>query len=646
MRIVNQEQDYLKLYAAFRSGCLGDNVLDVYFSFFANILLEEGVTVVYANDLCAKFEQRYQFPVPITFVRQVLSVGMNNGTIVRVKERYEVVQEKLNKYKVDLSSFESSWNSLLEGFKSFCVSNDFSINDEKLERDVLEFINSQDVDLVLNRDVYSDENTAPFDFSWNKYLQHIAKENTSLFDFMSAICFSNILKQAIFYVNDSRDDGFNGLCVYLDSPLVFSVLGMDDKERVDSVRFLIKEMKAAGCYVQVLDHNLAEVKGIITTAGNWAISTNYDIAKANNATRFFHDAQFDQQGITEFYGNIEDKLAEHGIAIRETSFDVLEHQFNEDEALLYQMVEDKYKESGYNVPPEKEYSIKVDVRSIIMLYRIRQGVVSQTIQESKHIMITQNGAIANVCKKYESNRSINSGHIPVCISADLFGTVLWFYAPDKMLEYHRKQLLADCYSILKPSKKMLDQFIQSLNAAKTAGEINEKKYLFMRSHPVVVDALMNVTKGDYARFNDRTYLEVYDDIVASSDKKYTDEVSAHSATKKQLDEQVAATAEANGILNILKEKEQAQFNKMCKIKSIRWTVVVFGAPYIVILALAEMVIGLFQGFSLWTLAGVSAVLIALALIERVRSKVYLWVYKKVRVRELKKDGKPYDNMQP
>jgi hypothetical protein len=215
-----------------------------------------------------------------------------------------------------------------------------------------------------------------------------------------------------------------------------------------------------------------------------------------------------------------------------------------------------------------------------------------------------------------------------------------------MIEYHRKQLLADCYSILKPSKKMLDQYIQSLNTAKAAGEIDEKKYLFMRSHPVVTDALMNVTKGDYARFNDRTYLEVYDDIVASSNKKYTDEVSAHSATKKQLDEQVAANAEANGKLNVLKEKAQAQFNKMCKTKSILWIVVVFGAPYIAILALAEKVIELFQGFSLWALAGVSAVLIALALIERVRSKVYLWVYKKVRTRELKKDGRPYDNVQP
>jgi hypothetical protein len=421
---------------------------------------------------------------------------------------------------------------------------------------------------------------------------------------------------------------------------------MDYKERVESVRFLIREMKNAGCSIQILDHNLAEVKGIITTAASWATSPKYDILKANNATRFFHDSEFDRQAATEFCGNIESSLSEFGITIKETSFDILEHQFQEDETLLYSMVGEKYKESGYNVPSEKEYSIKVDVRSIIMLYRIRQGVVSQTIQDSKHIMITQNGAIANVCNKYESNRSTNSGHIPVCISADLLGTILWLYHPDKMLAYHHKQLLADCYSILKPSKKMLDQFVQSLNTAKAAGEIDEKKYLFMRSHPVVTDALMNVTKGDYARFNDRTYLEVYDDIVASSDKKYTDEVSAHCETKKLLSEKESEAQEMNERLKALEAKNQAQFNKMCKTRSVLWTVAVFGIPYIAILAVAEIVIGLFQGFSLWTLAGVSAILIVLALIEGIRNKVYLWVYKKVRTRELKKEGKPYDNVQP
>ena len=31
----------MKVYAAYRSGCLGDNILDTYFPFFANIIYEQ-----------------------------------------------------------------------------------------------------------------------------------------------------------------------------------------------------------------------------------------------------------------------------------------------------------------------------------------------------------------------------------------------------------------------------------------------------------------------------------------------------------------------------------------------------------------------------------------------------------------------------
>ena len=77
-------------------------------------------------------------------------------------------------------------------------------------------------------------------------------------------------------------------------------------------------------------------------------------------------------------------------------------------------------------------------------------------------------------------------------------------------------------------------YIQSLDDARNADEIDEKKYLFLRTHKVVLDSLMDITKGDYARFNSNTYLEVFDDIQAKSLKQYRDEVSAHKETQERL----------------------------------------------------------------------------------------------------------------
>ncbi len=134
---MNQEEKFLKMYIAFRSGCLGNNVLDVYFSFFANILLEKNIKIINAKNLCEEFEQRYQFSVPITFVRQVLSVGLSNSAIISDKGQYEVDHEKLKQYKVDLSDFELLWKELLEKFNSFCTTNSLNIINETLEDDIL-----------------------------------------------------------------------------------------------------------------------------------------------------------------------------------------------------------------------------------------------------------------------------------------------------------------------------------------------------------------------------------------------------------------------------------------------------------------------------------------------------------------------------
>ena len=64
--------------------------------------------------------------------------------------------------------------------------------------------------------------------------------------------------------------------------------------------------------------------------------------------------------------------------------------------------------------------------------------------------------------------------------------------------------------------------------------IDEKTFLFLRTHKVVLDSLMDITKGDYARFNSNTYLEVYEDIQEKAQKKYKDEVVAHTKTQEKL----------------------------------------------------------------------------------------------------------------
>ena len=586
--------DITKLYAAYKAGYLGDNILDTYFSFVANILVEEHISVVEDHVIASKLSERYSIDFPLPFVRQVLGVGVQNNCFVEDHGKYSVVIEELSKYRFQESNFNSLWSQLVNEFEKYCRSIDVDISSLNTEEFILSVLDASDEVIISGEKVESDKGLSPAEYAWYSFVRNQAEENTDLYSFITAVSASNITKQALFYAGEASVD-YSDLCVYLDSPIVFALLGMDEPARTESYKTLVKDMLSAKCSVHVLDHNFQEVDSIIARAATWATDTQYDIRRANNAARFFHDSQMSEAEISEYCASIEAKLNDLGVTVKETSYEVYQDNSQEDETYLFDMVKSRYLDRGYSLSPEREESIRVDVRSIIMVYRKRQGQTATRLQNAKHIMLTSNNAIANVSKKYESNRSIQSGHIPACVSADLFGAILWMNTPSQMLEYQKQKLLADCYAFLKPDKTLLDKYIQSLDDARNADRIDEKTFLFLRTHKVVLDSLMNITKGDYARFNSNTYLEVYEDIQNRSLKQYRDEAAAHEQTKQQLfaleKKSKEERVESGRIIEELssrvaslelqaRQKEEEAFEKKVRIWGWIMTLIAVGIPYI------------------------------------------------------------------
>ncbi len=561
----------VKVYAAYRSGCLGDNILDTYFRFFANIIYDQHWEEIDEVVLAKTFLQRYGIALPLSFVRQVLGVGMENNSIIDDHGKYIAQKELIKAFRFKSDDFDKRWDKMRSEFGYFCKKEQIDLTGIRVDERILHSLDTLDEQIIAGDELSYEDNSDAFDFAWKKFLVFSSQKKQDSYDFIACISASNIMKQAIFFT-DPVESTFDGLNVYLDSPMVFALLEMDVSERVESCKQLIEKAQAAGCNVQIFDHVFQEIEGIVVRAAGWARSPEYSIDKANNVARYFHDSNMDKQELEEFCINLEDKLVQLGITKKITSYDLSTTEFQEDTSKLNSMIEQRYKEQHQIISEEKKQSIDVDVRSIIMVYRERKGQVATRIQMSKEIMLTLNGTLANVSKNYESNQSINAGHIPACISADLFGAALWLFSPVEFANYQKKQLLADCYGALRPNKKLLTQYVESLIIARNAGEIDEKKFLFMRSHSVIYDALMNVTRGDYARFNERTYLEVYEEIQERSIQQYTEEVEAHKHTKEMLGQE---NAQKDLIIEQLSSKvkafEEAEEQKI-RLKSIRWGV--------------------------------------------------------------------------
>lgn len=354
---------------------------------------------------------------------------------------------------------------------------------------------------------------------------------------------------------------------------------------------------------------------------------------------------FDRRDALAAYEKQGHKLNDLGITVKGTSYDIFQDKFQEDENCLFNMVKARYLEHGYGLSQDKEESIRIDVRSIIMVYRERQGQTATRLQNAKHIMLTSNNAIANVSKKYESNRSIQAGHIPACISADLFGAILWLNSPIQMQEYQKQKLLADCYAFLKPNKVLLEKYIQSLDEARAADKIDEKTFLFLRTHKVVLDSLMDITQGDYARFNSNTYLEVYDDIQSKAQKRYRDEAASHEQTRKELEDvkarAIKESSEKDQAIQKLVERvqslEDAQqrsaeraFEKKVNIWGWVSTLIIAGIPYVVLIVGIEIAKTKLTDISWKSAYGIAGAVIATAVVGLLFTKTKKLCFQKVR----------------
>lgn len=624
------------LYAALKSGFIKkNNILNAYFSIFAHIIINDKIDIIDETEIVSRFNDYYGILLPEPFVRQVLSIGFDSHAIEDIQGEYKTNFDEMKKHIPSNHDFDKNWDALISGFLRYARNNGYKISKEQADKFILEYIHDDSKFMLRETDIEIPESPDTTEYAWCKYLEQLYEKNGSLFEFVTLLNLTNIYKDAVFY-NAEQGEHFKGLNVYLDTPLVFAILGMDSGNRKSSYLKLIEDAQKEGCNFFVLDNNYDEAMGIFTRASQIAFSNLYKLSKANKVAQFFHNTMESELEAEEFIGNVEHYLNNLNIFIKETNYDVNNNSFQEDEKLLFDMVSTKYKETGSDLTPEREHSIQTDVRSIVMVYRERKGKVSTTIGKSQDIFITINSAIANVSKLYESNRSINAGHIPAAISADLLGTLIWLHKPNEIINYKKRQLLADCYSAFHPNKELLEKYLTSLDDARAREEITEDQYLLLRNHPLVSETLMNVVNGDYSRFSDRTHNDVYNEIVEMSRKEYKDEKEQHQQTKNTLEDEREARASVERELReekviLSNERERADAIRTSSIKTVYnlLSIVLIWLPTIVVLSICEWLASVYIDFSRKGLIlALLGVVISIVIIPTATKLLKTHIYKK------------------
>lgn len=528
---------YIKSYAVIKSRWVSENLLDAYLPFVVTIIKEENMVDIDESVLCQEIEKKYDLSLQPTIIRQVLSHAMSKSIITKVREQYIANTSQLEQFVIPESDFNKLWESLISDFISYASTLSLSFTKDETEENAVKFIDAYDDHVIYNSigDINVDNNQ--FVYAWCKYILNIKESNNEKYEFILALCTANLMKNTLFYTSNEQTTEVS-LKVYLDTPMIFALLGMETSERQKSYSYILEKAKQAGMELHVFDHNFEEATGIMERASRWAVSDKYDPAKANKVAEFFHDSGMEEGEISDFIAEVETTLNSLGITQDFSAYLVDEDKFQADEDHLQELIKDEYGTRSIKYTTEELYdnSIRTDVRSLVMINRKRTGGYSSDLKNSRYIFITANRAVAKVSKDYAAEGELSRDKIPSCITADIFGTLLWMEFPEQRENYLSLKMLADCRALLRPTTQMIAQFnIQLDEAYKRRDQgLTEQRFLFLRSHPIVRTKLLDVTSGDYSQFTDHTWRDVYDAIESHAkyegEQKYQAERSKH---KKQ-----------------------------------------------------------------------------------------------------------------
>ena len=548
----------VKLQAAFAAGFLGTNLLEAYFPFLANIICSEKMTLIVPVKISESFKRRYGFEIPLTFIRSILSIGVQRGLFQYDKQygRYYVVRNDIDGYGFDAHEFDSLWERLKLEFCRFACKANLAIPENELDENLLKCIECHNDRVLSSADDEIIKPNDPLEFVWDSFVVEINRKDERLYEFIASVSLCNVIRDAKFFDGDARSK-FSGMRIYLDTSIAFSVIGFDEEPRIALARYFVKQLRESGCQVLVFDHCKKEMERIIESANYWIHRSDYSIDKASPIARNFFERKLTEEDVIQILENLEDELGRFGIKVEETAYRTDDDRFQQDEIKLQKILECKYEESGRLLDDIRRESILVDIRSLIFVYRNRRGYSPAHLYDARCLMVTFNMALNKTANEYARNVCRES--IPACMSVDIFSTALWFFSPVQMREYKKLQLLSDCYSATNPSKELLAKYVEALEIARQNGEIDDQKFILYKTSTLVRRPLAIVTRG--CDFTDETVMEVVKRVEEEARFKHEEEIKmVKEAAQEEVDKQrVSAENELrrtrDEMLRVAKEKD-------------------------------------------------------------------------------------------
>lgn len=520
--------------------------------FIATLIKHENYEEIEIGVIRDDFKNKYGLSIPFHPMQTILTRCKKRGLIRKQYRKHVPDLGKVSEYEFSneaKNQFRKQEKVIKEIIKYASDRYKYDISEERIEHAFISFLKEYSLDILFaadDRGLLPEVSSTKSDkYIVYSFICHVYESEPDIFDFVVDIAIGNLMANSILYREYNRYvSNLDKVCFYLDTRIVFRLLGLEGDERAEVYDEFIKTLVNEGACIKIFRHTYEEVCEILEECLNWVENPAYNPIKANAALRYFIGRNYSKLDVQRFINKIDQTLNENSIApenivIKPDKQD--KSKYLEDEKLLGETIVTTYKETNpYFDEVDRETTLRRDIDSVISVYILREGKNPRHLKDSGHLFLTTNGALAYAARKYELRRTENKNQIPACLTDIFVGTILWLQSPAKIYKINQRKLIADCYSALRPDNRLIKKYLLEVDKFKEEGKIDENSYYLLRRDSLALKLLEEKTLGEADSFDGSILTEIYYEIKEEMTEKvglkYVAERDEHRKTQQKYDE--------------------------------------------------------------------------------------------------------------
>jgi len=523
--------------------------IENFIPFIATLIKKKNYVTISINEVCTDFQSEFGLRIPYHPMHTILNRSKRRGIIRKENGNFIPVENKVLEYEFSttateqLRKYEKVILELIEYAKK---KYEFKLLKENAEAAFISFLKEYDLDILFiseEESVLPDVKSSKREkFIIHSFIKNAYESEPDIFKFIVNIAIGHLMANSLVYKEFDHFIGkLKGTDIYLDTRVIFRLLGLEGPERKVVYEEFLKTLSKEKANLYIFKHTYEEAFDILEDSYEWVENSAYDPSLANLVTKYFVQNNYTKMDVRRFINRISIVLEENGIPknhIVEAPDPQPNIPYQIDERKMRDFIIKTYKTfNPYFEESTKEITIQKDVDSISAIYKLRKGNVPRFLKDVGSLFMTTNSALALSARKFEQENLSNKFCIPACLTDIFLGTILWLQSPTKIFKINEKKIIADCYAALKPNNMLIKRFISELKKLLNEEKINEDEYYFLRSDALVMELLEEKTLGDPDNFDSKMPFEILEEIKAEirreESQKYFQEKEKYEKTFRE-----------------------------------------------------------------------------------------------------------------